>query len=549
MSEQLLRGATVVDGTGGPARAADVRIAGDEIVEVGPDLRAGGAEVVDLDGLVLAPGFIDIHTHYDAQILWDPDLTPSSWHGVTTVVMGNCGFGIAPTRPDDRGTIARTLENVEGMSVEALAAGIDWQFETFPQYLDALDARPSRLNVAAFIGHTPVRLYVLGGEATDRTATDAEVAEMRRIVGEALDAGAVGFATSKATTHAGDGGKPVPSRLAEFDEIRRIGSAMSDRGRGVLQATIGPKFYVDELAGLSNDLGRPVTWTALLTGTSQTQTATEVLARSKALSANVFPQVACRPLVFQITMADPFPFATVPAFSEVLAVERADRGRVLADPAWRARARPDFEKFWGPRMAKCTISETVVHEGLVDGPSITELAARMGTDVLSALCDLALADELRTRLRVVMLNDDEDEVGALLADDQTILGLSDAGAHASQLCDACFSTHLLGHWVRERRALSLERAVWRLAGQPAALFGFDDRGTIAVGRRADLVAFDPATVGTSRPWRAYDLPAGADRILVDSVGLVHMWVNGVATRRDGAELDGLRPGRLLRAGR
>src|SRR5205085_12117974 len=214
----VLRGARVVDGTGGPERSVDVGVEDGRITAVG-DVAKDGATQIDLDGLVLAPGFVDIHTHYDAQVLWDRDLTPSCWHGITTVVMGNCGFGIAPTRPDHRSLIARTLENVEGMSVEALEAGIPWTFETFPEYLDTLDGLATRLNVGALIGHTPVRLYVLGDEAVERPATADEVARMRAIVAEALAAGAVGFATSKSPTHSGADGKPVPSRLAETDEV------------------------------------------------------------------------------------------------------------------------------------------------------------------------------------------------------------------------------------------------------------------------------------------------------------------------------------------
>jgi len=234
----VLRGARVVDGTGSPARAADVGIENGRIAAIG-EVPANGHSVVDLDGLVLAPGFVDIHTHYDAQVLWDRDLTPSCWHGVTSVVMGNCGFGIAPTRPEHRSTIARTLENVEGMSVEALEAGIPWTFESFPEYLDALESAPTRLNVAAMSGHTPLRLYVLGDEATERPAKDDEVDRMRTLVAEALAAGALGFATSKSPTHAGAEGKPVPSRLADIDEVYRIAEAVKAHARGVMQITPG----------------------------------------------------------------------------------------------------------------------------------------------------------------------------------------------------------------------------------------------------------------------------------------------------------------------
>ena len=298
----VMRGALVVDGTGAPPRPADVVIEADRIAAVeAPGAASGDGEVVDLDGLVLAPGFIDCHTHYDAQVLWDPDLTPSSWHGVTTVVMGNCGFGIAPTRPACRETIARTLENVEGMSVEALFAGIPWTFETFPEYLDAVERAGPKLNVAVMLGHTPLRLYVLGEEAAERDATSAEIEEMRRLVGEALDAGAIGFASSRQPAHAGAWGKPVPSRLATVDELMRLAEPLAERGRGTFAITHGPDFGPVELAELSVKTGRPVTWTAL----NASPGAFRLLDKAEARGGEVWPQVACRPIVFQVTLAEP----------------------------------------------------------------------------------------------------------------------------------------------------------------------------------------------------------------------------------------------------
>ena len=308
----------------GAAPAADVVIEADRIAAVeAPGTVAGDGDVVDLDGLVLAPGFIDCHTHYDAQVLWDPDLTPSSWHGVTTVVMGNCGFGIAPTRPAGRETIARTLENVEGMSVEALFAGIPWTFETFPEYLDAVERAGPKLNVAVMLGHTPLRLYVLGEEAAERDATSAEIEEMRRLVGEALDAGAVGFASSRQPAHAGAWGKPVPSRLATVDELMRLAEPLAERGRGTFAITHGPDFGPVELAELSVKTGRPVTWTAL----NASPGAFRLLDKAAARGGEVWPQVACRPIVFQVTLAEPAPFARADAFA---------RGAVRA----RRRTRP-----------------------------------------------------------------------------------------------------------------------------------------------------------------------------------------------------------------
>ena len=542
----------MIDGTGAPARPADVAVAGDRIervVEPGTLVADDGTEVVDLDGLVLAPGFIDIHTHYDAQILWDGDLTPSSWHGVTSVVMGNCGFGVAPTHPEHRDIIVRTLENVEGMSTDALDEGIDWCFETFPEYLAALDRHPKRLNVGAFVGHTPVRLFVLGGE--ERAATEAEVSSMCAIVREAMHAGAIGFSTSRQPAHQGAFGRPVPSRFAEVDEVHAIAGVLGELGKGVLQVSIGPGLFVDQFSELAVRHDIPVTWTALVTRADKPGAALRTVERGAALPGEVYPQIACRPIVMQITMADPIPLAELDEWKEALALPREQRADLYRDPSWRARARPATLDTWGHRWPRISVEETTAHPEAVGVP-LDELAADLGTTPFDLMLDLALTDgpssDLHaTRFRMVLENDGDDEVGELLADKRTLLGLSDAGAHASQLCDACYSTHLLGHWVRERQALSLEDAVWRLTGHPHQAFRIAERGLLEEGFHADLVAFDPATVGTTPVERVHDQPGGADRLWVGSTGIEHLWVNGVATRRGGEEIAGVSPGRVLRS--
>ncbi|WP_436771282.1 N-acyl-D-amino-acid deacylase family protein [Yinghuangia sp. YIM S09857] len=543
----VLRGATVVDGTGADPRPADVRIADGVIAAVGePGSLAGdGATEVDLTGLVLAPGFIDIHTHFDAQVLWDPDLTPSSWHGVTSVLMGNCGFGIAPTRPAHRDLVARTLENVEGMSLDALHAGINWDFESFPDYLDTLTSARPRLNVAAMIGHTPLRLFVVG-EEQERPATAEEIARMRALVAEAMEAGAFGFASSRATSHQGAGGRPVPSRHAERAEFDELAAVVGESGHGIIQVTAGPDLDVDHLLDVGAATGRPVTFTPLLTGMGAPGAA---VARADACAdTDVWGQTSCRPLVMQVTLADPFPFATMPSFQEILALPADKRAELYADPAWRERARAQAEERWDSRLAKTDIDETEL-PGLA-GRTLPDLAAERGSTPFDVMVDTALAEDLRTRFRVVLANDDEHELAELLRHPRVLVGLSDAGAHASQLCDACFSTHLLEHWVRETGHLTLAEAVHRLTGQPAAFLGLADRGRIAPGLAADLVAFDPETVGVGAMERVYDLPAGADRLVAHSVGIVHVWVNGQAVRQDGADLDvDVRPGAVLRSGR
>lgn len=541
----LLRGGIVVDGTGTPRHEADVLLEGDRIAAVGPGLDATGASTIDVDGLVVSPGFIDIHTHYDAQILWDPDLTPSSYHGVTTVVMGNCGFGIAPTRVDDRDTVIRTLENVEGMAADALREGIEWTFESFPEYLDALDARELRLNVGAMIGHSPLRLFVLGSDI-EGPATEAQVAEMRTLVEEAVAAGALGFATSRSPNHQGAGGRPVPSFFATDDEIFAIAGALKDVGTGVVQVTPGSGFGTRELAELALRTERPVTWTALLAGAGGRGKTKEILDRTAALGGEVWPQTACRPVVMQVTMADPYPFATAAPFKEVLAVPTDRRADRYSDPDWRDAARREIDQFWGDRWHLVSVDESETRQDLV-GASVLDLAGSWGVHPLDVLVDLSLADGLGTRFRVVVANDDETELEALLLDPRAVLGLSDAGAHASQLCDACFSTHLLGHWVRERGVLDLEFAVWRLTAHAAQVLRIPRRGRLVPGYAADIVVFDADRVGVGPMERVRDLPAGADRLVNHGMGIEHVFVNGGHVVRSG-EQQPVRPGRLIRGG-
>jgi N-acyl-D-aspartate/D-glutamate deacylase len=543
----LLRHASLIDGTGGRARVADVAVAGERIAAVRPaGALSPGIEtkVVDLDGLVLAPGFIDIHTHYDAQILWDPDLTPSSWHGVTSVVMGNCGFSVAPTRPEHRDTVVRTLENVEGMSADALNAGIDWCFETFPDYLSALEQRRKRLNVGAFIGHTALRLFVLGGE--ERSATEDEVDAMRRVVRDAVAAGALGFATSRQPAHQGAYGRPVPSRFAEPQEVFALASVLGEMGKGILQASIGPGLFVEQFSEVSAQHAIPVTWTALVARADKPGAALRLVERVASLPGEVYPQIACRPIVMQVSLADPFPLAEIDVWKEVLALPHAERAFLYADATWRDRARQLTLDSWARRWPKTCIEETTLHQDALGVP-LDRLAKDWQTTPFDLMVDLALREGLETRYRIVLENDGEDELGDLLADRRTLLGLSDAGAHASQLCDACYSTHLLSYWVRDRKALALEDAIWRLTGHAHEAFRIADRGLVREGFYADLVAFDPETVGCTPVERVHDLPAGADRLVVRSTGIEHVWVNGIPTRVAGVDVPGVAAGRLIRS--
>ena len=551
-------GGTIVDGSGKAGFAGDLGIKRGKVVAIGK-VEGPAETTIDATGRVVSPGFVDVHTHYDAQILWDRMLTISPWHGVTTTVIGNCGFGVAPTKAIHRKLIMQTLEKVEGMSLEALEAGlgIDWPFETFPQYLDALEKRGSAINVAALFGHTPLRLYVMGEESTERAAVADEIAAMKKLVREAMEAGAIGFGTSVAVSHNGYAGKPVPSRQATVEEMDALASVMGEMKRGLMQVTIGRDFSTRHMAEVSRKHGIPVTWTALLSymyGPGGHRKQLALADEQRRSGALVIPQVSCRPLNFEFTFAEPFIF-DVMKFMNELAVEEANvpgtRRRAYADPAWREKLRsevtPLFRNWWDRVVVAWAPSARELEE-----QPLAEAARKFGKDPVDLALDLALADDLQARFRMAVMNFDEQEVAELITDPHTIIALSDAGAHASQLCDACYATYLLGHWVRERKTFTIEQAVHNLTQRPAEMFGITDRGLLTEGRPADVVVFDPLTVGPGPLKRVYDLPAGADRLVSEASGIDAVIVNGKLIRRDGKDTVGSNdalPGRLLRHGR
>jgi N-acyl-D-amino-acid deacylase len=553
-----ITGGTIVDGTGKPGFVGDLGIKDGKVVSLGK-VQGSAATTIDATGKVVSPGFVDVHTHYDAQILWDRMLSISPWHGVTTTVIGNCGFGVAPTKAIHRKLILQTLEKVEGMSLDALQAGVgnSWPFETFPQYLDTLEKRGSAINVAALFGHTPLRMYVMGEESTERAATADEIGAMKTLMREAMEAGAIGFGTSVAVSHNGYAGKPVPSRQATVEEMDALVSVMGDMKRGLMQITIGREFSTRRMAEVSRKYGVPVTWTALLSylyGPGGHRKQLDLAAEQRKSGALVIPQVSCRPLNFEFTFAEPFIF-DVMKFMNELAIEDSRtpgaRRRAYADPAWREKLRsevtPLFQRWWD----RVVIAWAPSAKELEEQP-LAQAAAKLGKDPVDLALDLALASNLQARFRMAVMNFDEKEVAELITDPHTIIALSDAGAHASQLCDACYSTYLLGHWVRDKKTFTIEQAVHNLTQRPAEMFGITDRGLLAEGRPADVVVFDPKTVGPGPLKRVYDLPAGADRLVSEASGIAAVIVNGKLIRRDGKDAvaahDKL-PGRLLRHGR
>jgi N-acyl-D-aspartate/D-glutamate deacylase len=552
-------GGDIVDGTGKPRYRGDVGIKDGRVVALG-QVTGDADRTIDATGRVVAPGFVDVHTHYDAQVMWDRMLSISPWHGVTTVVIGNCGFGLAPTRPQHRDLMMRTLEKVEGMSLASLQAGIgpDWGFETFPQYMDVVEKRGAAINIGVLVGHTPLRTYVMGEHAVQRAATPDEVAQQGRLVREAMEAGAIGFATSHAVTHNGYDGNPVPSRMAAIEEIDALVAAMASSGRGIVQATIGRTLLWDEFERFARAHGVAVSWTALLSGLAgpgSHRKHVERAARDRAEGLRIVPQVACRPLNFDFDFNEPFPFEMRPLFASTMKTDRAGRAAIYKDPAFREAFKRDCAKDAHTPLSgwyeRAVVSIAPGQPELEERP-LLEAAARAGKDPVDFALDMSIASDFAARFRFPNFNHDEAEVAELIADPNMVIALSDAGAHASQLCDACYATHLLGYWVRERGALTVEDAVHKLTQVPAEVFGITDRGLLAEGRPADVVVFDLARIGASGLTRVHDLPANADRLRAEAYGIDAVVVNGTLLRQAGKDVvdaAGPLPGRLLRGGR
>jgi N-acyl-D-amino-acid deacylase len=557
MLDLVLRGGRVCDGSGAPARDADVGIQAGRIVAVG---RPGGGarRTLDAGGLVVAPGFVDVHTHYDAQVTWDRLCTPSCWHGVTSVVIGNCGFALAPCRPGDRERALRMLEHVEGMPFESLRAGVVWEWESFADYVRGLRARPLGVNVGALLGHSALRTYVMGEEAYLRAARADEVAAMAALVREGMAAGALGLATSRSPAHVGEGGRPVPSRNAERAELDALVGAMAESGRGLLEIT--PETFpvsADELAwlqGLARASRRPVSFSAVLDVPDRHDVWERVYAQLReglAGGAAVYPQVSCRPMRFDFDLASGCAsLDAMPCWRRWRAApSRGERLALLGDGVFRAAVRagalgrPDAHA--SRRWGEVVLEEAALpeHEAFV-GRSLAEIASARGGDAIDALLDLSAAEELRARFSMLLMNYDEEHVGALLGRPESLIALSDAGAHVSVLCDAGYATHLLGHWVRERGLFSWEEAVRRLTAMPAAIYGVPGRGLLAPGRAADVVCFDPRRVGARAPEKVRDFPGGATRYVVRADGIEHVLIAGEEFLAHG-EWTGALPGVVL----
>jgi N-acyl-D-aspartate/D-glutamate deacylase len=559
----VIKNGTVVDGTGLPRYRADVGVRHGRIVTIGR-IRERAREVLDAEGQVIAPGFIDGHTHMDAQIFWDPLGTSSCWHGITSVVMGNCGFTLAPCAKENKHLVVRNLQRAEDIPPAAMEAGIQWRWTTYPEFLDCLDVLPKGINYAGYVGHSAVRTYVMGERAFEqKAATEDDLKAMEREVRDAIRAGAVGFTTSRSPAHETPDGRYVASRMAPWDEVRRLVGVMGElnaglfeiAGEGVDRAPNDPglRDYHIRLRDLAVESGRPVTF-----GVFSRRDVPDVwrkylalLDETAAAGGRMFAQVHSRSLSALLSFKTQTPFDHLPVWKDVRALPLAEQRRQLRDPEMRRRLIAASGESDGRRPlgteAKLADYDRLLVFDTVEGPhrTVAEVARERGQHPAETMIDLALAKELDFFFLQPVANEDQDYALEIMRHPRAVVTFSDSGAHVSQLMDSSLQTHLLAHWVRRKQAFTLEQAVRMLTLVPATLWGFADRGLVREGMAADFVVFDPETIAAEMPEVVDDLPAGARRLTQRTRGIAATIVNGEVLLRDGKHTGAL-PGRLLR---
>jgi N-acyl-D-aspartate/D-glutamate deacylase len=561
----VIRGGMVVDGTGAPPRTADVAIEGDRIVAVGPDADGPATRTIEADGALVAPGFVDIHTHYDGQATWDTQTLPSAWHGVTTVVMGNCGVGFAPVRLHDHERLIELMEGVEDIPGAALHEGLTWEWESFPEYLDAIDRRPHDIDIAAQVPHGAVRLFVMGERGANReAATPEEIAEMGEIVRRAVEAGALGFTTSRTLNHRTSKGEPTPTLTAAADELIGIAEAMGASGQGVLEVVTD---FIDLHAEFSmfRDMvaasGRPlsVSLAQARQRPDQWREVLDLLTEANADGLEMRAQVAARAVgVVNGLQGSITPFSFTEAYKELAALSLDERLRAMRDPSVRERMLAEDAAF----TEKINHDRYAYMYALGDPPnyepepdqSITALAARRGVEPNALAYDLLLEDEGRAFLYTPFLNyvgGDLGPVKEMLEHAHTVPGLSDGGAHVGMICDASFPTTLLTHWARDRsrgERIGLTELIALQTRATAEAVGLLDRGLLEPGMKADVNVIDFDNLTLRRPTMAFDLPAGGKRLLQRAEGYLHTIVSGAEVYA-GGEHTGALPGHLVRGAR
>ncbi|HUM17799.1 MAG TPA: amidohydrolase family protein [Candidatus Nitrosotalea sp.] len=566
MLDLLIRNGTIVDGSGAARYQGDVAVQQGRIVEIGR-IRSGAERVIDADGLIVAPGFVDGHTHMDAQVAWDRIGSCSCWHGVTTVIMGNCGFALAPCRPEEREWFARCLTAVEDIPTEAMLAGIDWTWETFPEYLATVDRLPKAINYGAYIGHSALRMYVMGKRALSERATEDDVAGMAAAVKEAIRAGAMGFSSSRANTHVTPDNTPVASRIADWSEVDRLVGAMAELGAGIFQ--VGPdisgglaqRTFLARLKRVAVESGRPVMFGTIASRQGDDPNPwtyqLDYLDECAAAGARVWGQTTTRSINAIFSLKSYLPFDVLPAWRELRRLPLAEQKQRLADPATRRRLvaeeatmKPRDNVFQGGGAAT-TDPRRPDYDNLYamkdvdwNDPTVAQLAAARGQHPVDVMIDLALANDNQVFVQP-LVNEQPDQVLGMLKHPRTLATFSDSGAHVCQEMGSSLQTHMLSYWVRAKQAFTLEEAVRKLTFDNAAAWDITDRGLLRAGYRADLVLFDEARVRPAMPTVESDLPGGARRLVQKAEGIAATVVNGEVTLENGKSTGRL-PGALLR---
>ena len=561
MHDLLIRNGWVVDGAGTPRFRGDVAVKEGRIVRIGR-IAERARRTIDAEGHVVAPGFVDGHTHMDAQIFWDPLGSCSSYHGVTSVVMGNCGFTLAPCAERDAGFVFRNLERAEDISPDAMQAGIEWSWETFPEFLDTIDALPKGIHYAGYIGHSALRTYVMGERAFTEQATSGELARMCALAKEAVEAGAMGFSTSRTPNHVTADDRPVASRVADWDEVRAIVCAVGETGRGVFEiAGEAPgrspervRDYHQRLRDLAVDSGVTQTW-----GMFSTRRAPEywrpyfdLVEETAAAGGRIFVQVHSRALNTMLSFETQMPFDHWDVWRDIRGLPLAEQQAKLRDPALRAKL---VEVANGPRPERRIVGVEarppdwdwffVLDSMLGEPRRLADVAAERDRDPVDLMIELALQKDLKQFFCQPAANEDQNHVLEMMRHPRSVVTFSDSGAHVSQIMDSSLQTHLLGYWVREREAMTLEEAVRQLTSIPAANWGMHDRGLLREGMNADLVVFDPDTVGPRMPEVVHDLPGGAKRLKQVANGIRNTVVAGEVFLENN-EHTGALAGRLFR---
>ena len=538
MHDLIIRGAQVFDGLGNPPQQADVAVDAGRISLIGRATE-GARQTIDAGGLALMPGIVDLHTHYDAQITWDRSMSPSPALGVTTAVIGNCGFGMAPCPAPMRETMMKNLSVVEGMDLNALMTGVKWEFESFPEYMALLRRTAPYLNTAVFAGHSVIRTAVMGEAASERAeATTDELAAMRREVRVAMDAGAIGFASSFSPNHSGYAGRPMPSTIASETELRALTGVLGDVGRGVFMSATGSRATPAVMESIAAATRRPAYISTVLTMYNEAAPERALGYYDECAAAldrgnEVYILTSCQPLSFDFTLNDPYALLSHNAFDAINGADHASLKRVYADPAFRAAFRANLKSpkagilFLG-NWERLEVSLTALPEhAAFEGLTIAALGRKLGCDPLDAFFDLALKEDLRTHFVGKFFQNVDAGVAPLLKHRASVITLSDAGAHLLYMCDAGFGLHFLAHWVRQTGAFTLQEGIRRLTSDPAARFRIPARGRLTPGAPADMLLFDPAEVGISKPLALADLPGGGSRLVRESRGVHGVWVNGI----------------------